>query len=471
MNFCLRERERVRDTWRSRSKMNCGLTFLYLGVLAAAVLGGRMFDNCLSRKYTINVVLLEDNTYEWSLPLVQRAVEEAIVEDAVENDANGLDFRLTANYYSFNTTIYKRQGCGSSTCEGVAILKKLYENGEIGCIMLGPSCTYATYQLVDQEIGLSLSIPIISAGSFGLSCDYKPKLTRILPPARKISTMFRKFLHQKLTFKDPWNTVYVYKLTSNQSEDCFWYINALEAPSEKFASEVDRHMLRGERDMLDALAADKRKSNIFIMCGSRKEVASIKAKSGPIHQDIMFILLDIYNPSYYENTTSGDLMDNVLVITLPQRTYNYYSNSTYNNTINDYVVGYHDGTLLFGKVLREKMLSQRNGRRLDVDPLTSNPFGNVVFNGMGGHYQLDQYGDRDVNYSIIYTATDTKEVRPQQSLCSSGLLSRWLCSTCVCVSVCVSPVHNSGRVRFVNERHHSDRQQPQPAVERQTSAH
>uniref|UniRef100_A0A7N9AUJ3 Guanylate cyclase n=1 Tax=Mastacembelus armatus TaxID=205130 RepID=A0A7N9AUJ3_9TELE len=121
-----------------------------------------------------------------------------------------LNFTLTATFDGFNTSAYKRQGCGSSTCEGVAILKLLHV---IGCVMLGPSCTYATFQLVD------LSIPIISAGSFGLSCDYKTNLTRILPPARKISALFYHFIKESLPFKDVWKQVYVYKKVINASED------------------------------------------------------------------------------------------------------------------------------------------------------------------------------------------------------------------------------------------------------------
>uniref|UniRef100_A0A3P8VDM0 Guanylate cyclase n=1 Tax=Cynoglossus semilaevis TaxID=244447 RepID=A0A3P8VDM0_CYNSE len=383
--------------------MHCWHSLLYLGVLTATVLGNKIFDDCLSRKYTINVVLLEDNTYEWSLPLVKKAVEEAIVVDAMENEAQGLDFRLTANYNSFNTTIYRRQGCGSSTCEGVYDIELLlYKQSTTAVTDFFHTLSFA----FSQEIGLSLSIPIISAGSFGLSCNYKPKLTRILPPARKISNFLLNFLEQTHSFKREWNTVYVYKLNSNSSEDCFWYINALEAPSEKFATNVNRYMLRGEKELKDALKDEKRKSNIFIMCGSRNEIASIKAETGPIHEDIMFMLLDIYSPDYYVNTTSGELMKNVLVMTLPQRNYNS-TVSRELRTINDYVVGYHDGTLLFGKVLREKMMSQQNNRRVDKDPLTSNPFGNVIFDGMGGHYVLDEYGDRDVNYSIIYTSTVT----------------------------------------------------------------
>nr|XP_040047740.1 heat-stable enterotoxin receptor [Gasterosteus aculeatus aculeatus] len=379
----------------------------YLGVLIVAVVGN-ILEDCLSsnKTYTMNVVLLEDNTYGWSRPFVQAAVERAIEKDKQQNDEHGLDFKLTANYSGFDTTVYNRQGCGSSTCEGVAILKMLHSKNEVGCIMLGPSCTYATFQLVDDEIGLNLSIPIISAGSFGLSCDYKPKLTRILPPARKISDLLINFMMTALPFKKKWKQVYVYKKSSNVSEDCFWYINALEAASARFASNTTREMLRGEEDLTRALANKRRHSNIFILCGNPDDVVSIKQTSGRIDEEIMFILLDIYNPEYYVNTTSSKAMQDVLVITLPRRNFIYGSNSTHNDTINDYVAGYHDGALLFGKVLREKMLSKQQNRTYDL-PLDDNPFVNVSFDGMGGHYVLDEYGDRDVNFSMIYTSTVT----------------------------------------------------------------
>ncbi|XP_003976359.1 heat-stable enterotoxin receptor [Takifugu rubripes] len=384
-------------------------SLLQLGVLVAAAAANRILDECLKgdKKYAMNVVLLEDNTYEWSRPFVQAAVERAIEEDRLENDRHGIDFNLTANYNGFNTTVYNRQGCGSSTCEGVAILKMLHSNGELGCVMLGPSCTFATFQLVDDEIGLSLSIPVISAGSFGLSCDYKSKLTRILPPAHKISDLLIHFVKEELVFKREWKKVYVYK-NSNASEDCFWYTNALEAASANFAQNIKREMLREESDLVKILPTTNRHSNIFIMCGSPNDIVSVKSKvKGQITEETLIILLDIYNPAYYINVTSSQAMQDVLVITLPQRNYTYGSNLTFNDTINDYVAGYHDGVLLFGKVLRERLLSQKNPRKaLDV-PLSDNPFGNASFHGMGGYYVLDEYGDRDVNFSIIYTSTLT----------------------------------------------------------------
>lgn len=376
----------------------------YLGVLMTAVVAKNMLDDCVEKKpnFTMNVVLLEDSTYAWSRPLVQQAVEEAIRADRLENEKHGLNFTLTANYNGFSTNLYNRQGCGSSSCEGVTILKSLYTKGEIGCVMLGPSCTYATYQLVDENVGLRLSIPIISAGSFGLSCDFKSKLTRILPPARKIVDLMINFIREELEFKDQWERVYVYKNGNTEPEDCFWYINALEAPSHNFNLNISREMLRGEDELKEALESEKRHSNIIILCGGVSEIISIKNFDKKIDDDIVFVLLDVYNPEYYTNTSSIKEMENVVVITLPQRNYTYGENATYNQTINDYVAGYHDGALLFGKVLREKMLSQLSNE--ESSPSNDNPFGNIYFEGMAGHYVLDEHGDRDANFSIIYTS-------------------------------------------------------------------
>lgn len=49
-----------------------------------------------------------------------------LIHDSSLSTHSGVDFNLTANYNGFNTTMYNRQGCRSSTCEGVAILKTLH---------------------------------------------------------------------------------------------------------------------------------------------------------------------------------------------------------------------------------------------------------------------------------------------------------------------------------------------------------
>lgn len=72
-------------------------TLLQLGVVLAAVAANRLLDECLrgNKKYTMNVVLLEDDAYDWSRPFVQAAVERAIEEDRRENDRHGTDTEPT----------------------------------------------------------------------------------------------------------------------------------------------------------------------------------------------------------------------------------------------------------------------------------------------------------------------------------------------------------------------------------------
>ncbi|KAL0992954.1 hypothetical protein UPYG_G00101430 [Umbra pygmaea] len=362
------------------------------------LLYSRMLDNCLKSnpKYTINVVLLEDEASDWPRSDVECAVNRAIEEENNRNMASGLNINLTVTINGFNTTLYRRRGCGSSTCEGVEILKSLHANGDVGCAMLGPTCTFATFFMVDVEVGLTLTIPIISAGSFGLSCDYKANLTRLLPPARKVSNFFVHFWNfTSKGLKTEWDRAYVYK-KENQTEDCYWYINALDAPSVQFAMSVNREMLRKKEELKEAIKNPNRHSNVFIFCGSPDDITTIKEET-TIPNDIVFILIDLYNDEYHINNTSIPSMNNVLVLTLPKR--------NYTRELNDYVAGYYDGVLLFGHILRERMYSERRGQGIPASGLTNaNPFRNVSFDGMGGHYVLDENGDREVNFSVIYTS-------------------------------------------------------------------
>ncbi|XP_055754718.1 guanylyl cyclase C-like [Salvelinus fontinalis] len=291
--------------------------FLCVGVLFVALVESRMLDKCMKSKpkYTMNVVLLEDQTSDWSLRLVKVAVLQAIEADRQLNIAAGLNTKLTANFNGFNTTLYKRRGCGSSTCEGVEILKSLHTKGEVGCAMLGPSCTFATFFMVDVEIGLTLTIPIISAGSFGLSCDYKANLSRLLPPARKISNFFVHFWNfTRHGLKMHWRRAYVYK-KADQTEDCFWYINALEAPSVQFAMSISREMLRSKKELKKAIQSENRHSNVFILCGTPDDITTIKNET-TIPPEIVFILIDIYNHGYHTNMTTEDIIVIVLSVSV-----------------------------------------------------------------------------------------------------------------------------------------------------------
>ncbi|KAG7507192.1 heat-stable enterotoxin receptor-like [Solea senegalensis] len=375
-----------------------------LGILAAPCWS---IKQCL-RGTTINVILLEDEEFPWSLKFVRGEILKAMKTDADINVAQGVNFNLTAIFGGYNTTFYKLPGCQSSTCEGVAELQFLINSGDLGCAVLGPTCNYASYQMVDSEKGLNLRTPFISAGAFGLSCDYMRNLQRLLPPARKISSFIIHFWREKNLIKPMWETAYLYKNYVN-TEDCFWYINALDAGLGEFSLEISRVVLRRPVDLRNVLQSPNRSSNLFIMCGSPKDVLEVKHNIPEAdNSEILFILIDLYNDEYYVNKTSLPAMKNVLVLTMPN-TRNYIINADLkgNNPMNDYMSAYHDAVLLIGQVMRD-IVSKPPSEIQQMDFVNVNYFRNISFNGTGGLYRLDEYGDRDVDLTIIYTSTENK---------------------------------------------------------------
>uniref|UniRef100_A0A8C8JWL9 Guanylate cyclase n=1 Tax=Oncorhynchus tshawytscha TaxID=74940 RepID=A0A8C8JWL9_ONCTS len=315
-----------------------------------------IYPHCLDG-IMMNVVLLDDDISPWSMTFVRSAVESAIQLDA-ELPCKRVKRNLTANFLGLETSLYSKKGCKSSTCEVVETLKNLTE----GWVLLGPTCTHATFQMVDQEVGLKLLMPIISAGSFALSCDYQDNLTRILPPARKISTFFTKFWDFKNNIKPKWSTAFLYKKQEN-TEDCFWP-RLLSLSLYIYIS-------------LTLLFTD---CAVFIVCGTPGDIVDLKNGTMEVDPSVVFILVDLYKLGAIDLRSLQ---------------------------MNDYMAAYHDAVLLFGQVMR-KIWSKPESELNRTEVVNINHFRNISFDGIAGHYKLDDHGDRDVNFSVIYTTTDNK---------------------------------------------------------------
>ncbi|XP_077407656.1 guanylyl cyclase C [Vanacampus margaritifer] len=390
------------------AKMALGRWFLWLCTLGTLMASHHGIQQCL-RGVSMNVILLDDEESPWSLKFVRGQILKALKSESLINLADNTNFNFTVKFGGFNTTYYQKRGCHSSACEGVAELKNLMHSNSLGCAVLGPTCTYATFPLVDAEKGLKLSTPIISAGSFGTACDNTLNLQRLLPPARKISDFFVHFWKDEKPLKPMWETAYVYKLHTS-TEDCFWYINALESAPDMFAQKVDRTMLRKPEDLKTVLSLGRnRTSNLFIMCGSVKDVVEVKNLSAEADSsEILFILIDLYNDRYYINTTAHPSMKNVLVLTMPDtRNYTINSDPKSNNTMNDYMAAYHDSVVLVSQVIKD-IITNPHSEAHKMPYVTVNYLRNISFNGIAGNYRLDKRGDRDVNLSVIYTTNDYK---------------------------------------------------------------
>ncbi|NXH20041.1 GUC2C protein, partial [Bucco capensis] len=363
---------------------------------------------CSNNTYVINVMLMNYSDFPYSPDNLELAVNQAL--KVVQNDfqTTGENVTINVTFHSFTSSLYVSQGCRTSTCEGMELIKEIYDDGALGCVVIGPACTYATYQMVSVETVLSL--PLISVGSFGLSCDYKVNLTRLLTPARKVNDFFYYFWKESgLPFKtSSWETTYLYKRNEN-SEACLWYMNALDAGITDFSEKLKfKDILRTPEQLKHTVKDPNRKSNVIIMCGSPEDVSRDLGME-EVDKDIVIILIDLFNNVYFKNNISAPYMQNVLVLTLPAPKDSMKTIETDISLLmeDDFVVGYFNAVLLFGHILKKFILSQK-----PVSPLSFiNEFRNTTFDGAQGPVTLDEFGDIDSNLTLLYTSQTANHFR------------------------------------------------------------
>ncbi|NXP62003.1 GUC2C protein, partial [Chloropsis cyanopogon] len=371
-------------------------------------------NRCNNNSYVINVMLMNYSDFPLSTDSLELAVNQALERVRKEFQMTGENVTVNATFHAVTSSLYVSQACRTSTCEGVELIKTIYDSGGLGCAVIGPACTYATYQMISLETVLSL--PLISVGSFGLSCDYKANLTRLLTPARKLNQFFEHFWgHSELPFKTTtWETVYIYKRTET-SEACLWYMNALDAGVTKFSENLKfKDILRTPELLKRTVKNPNRKSNVIIMCGSPEDV-SADLGTEKVDNDIVIILIDLFNNVYFRKNISAGYMHNVLVLTLPPANYSY------NTVIRDYIereddilmeddflAGYFNAVLLFGHSLKKFFVSQSPVSSLNL----MHEFRNTTFEGVVGPVTLDEFGDIDTNLTVLYTSQATNYFKP-----------------------------------------------------------
>ncbi|KAM6214681.1 guanylyl cyclase C [Rhynchocyon petersi] len=387
-----------------KTPLGLWLLFFQPGLMLWA---SQVIQNCNDGSYEISVLMMNNSAFHVPLDSIKEVVNKGVKVVRQRLQDAGINVTVKARFIYANTWIYKSNDCRSSTCEGLDLLRKISEDNEMGCVLMGPSCTYSTFQMyLDTE----LNYPMISAGSFGLSCDYKETLTRLMSPARKLMYFLVDFWKiSNLTFKaSPWNTAYVYKNTTD-SEDCFWYLNALEAGVSYFSQElVFKEVLRRDEQFVEILTDQNRKSNVIVMCGTPQTISSLKGDN-PVAEDTVIILVDLFNNYYFEeNITAPDFMKNVLVLTLPPENSNSSSSKDPSLAKNDFALAYMDGVLLFGHMLK---IFLEKGEGITTHKF-AHAFRNLTFQGHLGPVMLDDSGDIDNKMMLLYTSVVTNKFTP-----------------------------------------------------------
>uniref|UniRef100_A0A8I3XCG4 Guanylate cyclase n=1 Tax=Callithrix jacchus TaxID=9483 RepID=A0A8I3XCG4_CALJA len=368
----------------------------------------KVSQNCQNGSYEISVLMMNNSAFAEPLENLKEAVNEGldIVRERLERA--GLNVTVNASFMYSDGLIHKSGDCRSSTCEGLDLLRTISSEKQMGCVLMGPSCTYSTFQMyLDTE----LTYPMISAGSFGLSCDYKETLTRLMTPARKLMYFLVNFWKSNdLPFKTySWSTSYVYK-NGTESEDCFWYLNALEASISYFSQKLSfKAVLRQDEDFHNILMDHNRKSNVILMCGGPDFLNRLKGDRA-VPEDVVIILVDLFNDQYFEdNVIAPDYMENVLVLTLSPG--NSLLNSSLSRNLSptkrDFALAYLNGILLFGHMLQIFLAKGDN----ITTPEFAHAFRNLTFQGYKGSVTLDNVGDVDSTMVLLYTSVDTKQYK------------------------------------------------------------
>ncbi|XP_051706242.1 guanylyl cyclase C isoform X1 [Oryctolagus cuniculus] len=365
-------------------------------------------QKCHSGNYEISVLMMNNSAFPESLDNLKEAVIEGM--DIVRQRLHeaGLNVTVNATFIYSDGLIHKSGDCRSSTCEGLDLLREITREKQMGCVLMGPSCTYSTFQMY---LDTQLNYPMISAGSFGLSCDYKETLTRLMPPARKLMYFLVNFWKvNDLPFKPfSWDSSYIYK-DGSETEDCFWYLNALEAGVSYFSQELNfKDTLRKEDEFRNILTDLNRKSNVIVMCGKPKVIDNLK-DDWTVAEDTVIILVDLFNNYYFnDSVTAPDYMKNFLVLTLPPG--NFTLNNSFSKDVlparNDFTLAYLDGTLLFGHMLKTFL---KNGENITTSKF-AHAFRNLTFQGYTGPVTLDDCGDIDTTMILLYTSVDTKKFK------------------------------------------------------------
>uniref|UniRef100_A0A8C5NR80 Guanylate cyclase n=1 Tax=Junco hyemalis TaxID=40217 RepID=A0A8C5NR80_JUNHY len=309
-------------------------------------------DRCNNNYYAINVMLMNYTDFPSSTDSVELTVKQAMERVQKEFQMTGENVTVNATFHLFNSSFYVSQACRTSTCEGVELIKTIYVSSRLLSFCLGVHvCLCLSFLTFDPAIQLEtiLSLPMISVGSFGLSCDYKDNLTRLLTPARKLNQFFFHFWrHSELPFKTTtWESVYIYKRTETSEA-------------------------------------------LIIMCGSPENVSS-DLGTEKVDNDIVIILIDLFN--FYQ-------MEPIKVIIA------LWQKQELSN--NDFLAGYFNAVLLFGHSVKKFVISQS-----PMSPFNLiREFRNTTFEGVEGPVILDEFGDIDTNLTVLYTSHTANYFKP-----------------------------------------------------------
>ncbi|XP_064421987.1 atrial natriuretic peptide receptor 3 isoform X2 [Latimeria chalumnae] len=386
-----------------------------ISLLSLLILEAR--SSSLNEEKEVNVLVLlpQQNSYMFSIPIVKPAVQYAL-ETLKKNGTylSGFSFKVD----------YENSECGNQALYSL-VDKSMEKKPDV---ILGPVCEYAAAQVV--RLASHWKIPVISAGALAPGFNQKnpeySHLTRISPAYSKMGEMFlAMFQHYR------WKRAFlIYDDDKLLERNCYF---AIEGVHEAFSKE-DFHMYvysfeENSVDVDEIIREVRKTARIVIMCASSNTIRDIMLAAhrwGIINGDYVFFNIELFNSSSYGNGSwkRGDIYDNdakeaysaLQTITLLRTVKPEFENFSLevkravqatgldnkDDYVNMFVEGFHDAVLLYALALHEALKKGYNKK--DGEKIVQQMW-NRSFEGIAGQVSIDDNGDRYGDFSVI-TMTD-----------------------------------------------------------------
>uniref|UniRef100_A0A671QW21 Guanylate cyclase n=1 Tax=Sinocyclocheilus anshuiensis TaxID=1608454 RepID=A0A671QW21_9TELE len=367
---------------------------------------------------TLAVILPLHNTeYPWAWPRVGPALHWAL--DKVNSDPNllpGYHLQLV-----FNSSENKEGVCSDSVAPLVAVDLKFSYNP---WAFIGPGCDYSSSPVA--RFTTHWEVPMITGGARALGFNLYSSITNIGPTHKKLGEfvvrMHRHFgwhKHAMLMFSD----------NKNDDRPCYF---AVEGPYTQMRDDniTADDMVFNEDDepiRYEVLLRDiSQKARVVYVCCKWETFCKLMVeflRLGLPQEEYAFFFIDLFGYSLQSHPAKpwarGDADDNVAkeafkvsLMHMPIKkknlscgcqTFTYVICALPLFQMNLISGSFHDGVMLYSHALNESL--DRSGVRPPGDVINKRMW-NRTYHGVTGLVQLDENGDREIDFAL-WDMTDT----------------------------------------------------------------
>uniref|UniRef100_A0A671P519 Guanylate cyclase n=1 Tax=Sinocyclocheilus anshuiensis TaxID=1608454 RepID=A0A671P519_9TELE len=333
---------------------------------------------------TLAVILPLHNTeYPWAWPRVSPALHWAL--DKVNSDPNllpGYHLQLV-----FNSSENKEGVCSDSVAPLVAVDLKFSYNP---WAFIGPGCDYSSSPVA--RFTTHWEVPMITGGARALGFNLYSSITNIGPTHKKLGEfvvrMHRHFgwhKHALLMFSD----------NKNDDRPCYF---AVEGPYTQMREDniTADDMVFNEDDepvryevLLRDISQKARGKSLFVLYIIQLKICLCVESSQSVK---ILTYREPQNPEYkdFVSKLKTDAMD-------------MFNFSVEDSLVNLISGSFHDGVMLYSHALNETL--DRSGARPPGDVINKRMW-NRTYHGVTGLVQLDENGDREIDFAL-WDMTDT----------------------------------------------------------------